>query len=472
MSNKNYKTSRKFKCPYCDLKDIRGNLVLHVKNKHEDLIPEGYSSARVVFEAINGKDHGICMICKKPVYEWNSKIDRYYNICSDPRCRAQVRENALKNHIKVYNVPTLLNDAHHQEKMLSHRRISGTYTFTDGGKLSYTGSYEKMALEFMDKVLEIPSTDIQTPGPVLEYEYSGKIHKWITDIYYIPANLIIEIKDGGANPNNRSMTQYREKQTAKETDLIKLGKYNYLRLTNNNFAQLLDIFADMKNEALTTDSPSTKVHINEEVGGLPPHRPPVAYAVPYGHNNIFSGFAYTDDLLDKYITISDDGDIVPMTEGVLHERYECGPILVYDNLDSLEKIKRIHEQIQTGDIHSSFYFIETLSGNSINKFEDLLITECFKYYDKDKEDYICKLIENAVLLQINEDTIDSNIIKVIGNVGICQSPSGYYAVTIGDFYMASEYFSDIEALGRSGVISLMNNIYDKHHSIKDNGGVK
>ena len=272
MSNKpNYKTSRKYKCPYCDYKDIRSNLCDHVDRKHEDLLPEGYTSARAVYDSINGKNHGTCMVCKKEVYKWNDKINRYYNLCDNPKCRAKVRETALQRHMKVYNKPTLLNDADQQEKMLANRKISGTYTFTDGGKLTYTGSYEKSALEFMDKVLQIPSKDIQAPGPVLEYKYGKKIHKWITDIYYIPGNLLIEVKDGGSNPNKRTMTSYREKQIAKEEMVTNLGTFNYIRLTNNDFAQLLSVFADMKNEALSSDSPKATIHINEaaEIVNIP-----------------------------------------------------------------------------------------------------------------------------------------------------------------------------------------------------------
>ena len=54
-----------------------------------------------------------------------------------------------------------------------------------------------MLLEFLDKVLCCKSEDIVTPGPVIDYSYNGKIHKWIMDVYYIPYNLCIDVKDGG-----------------------------------------------------------------------------------------------------------------------------------------------------------------------------------------------------------------------------------------------------------------------------------
>ena len=165
MKKPNYKTTRKYKCPYCDFKAVRVDLVDHVDKEHSNLLPEGYSAARAVYDFINGRNYNTCMICREKVYKWNDKCHRYYNLCDKPKCREEVRRIALERHIRVYNKPTLLNDPEHQEKMLANRKISGTYTFTDGGKVSYTGKYEKNTLEFIDKVLEIPSRDIQAPGP-------------------------------------------------------------------------------------------------------------------------------------------------------------------------------------------------------------------------------------------------------------------------------------------------------------------
>ena len=114
--------------------------------------------------------------------------------------------------------------------------------------------------------MNIPSKDIQMPGPILEYDFRGEKHSWITDIYYIPANLIIEVKDGGDNPNNRSMPEYRAKQVAKEQMVTELGTFNYLRLTNNNFAQLLEVLAEIKYENMDqSEAPKIVLNINESV---------------------------------------------------------------------------------------------------------------------------------------------------------------------------------------------------------------
>lgn len=470
MANTNYRTTRKYKCPYCNFKDTRSELVDHVELKHADLLPEGYTAARAVYDFINGKNYGICMICKGKVYEWNDKINRYYNLCKNPACKAKVRERALSNHIKVHNKPTLLNDPEQQEKMLANRKISGTYTFTDGGKVTYTGTYEKKALEFIDKVLEIPSKDIQAPGPVLEYEFEGTKHLWITDIYYIPGNLLIEVKDGGSNPNNRSMESYRAKQVAKETMVTDLGTFNYIRLTNNDFAQLLAVFADMKNEALTNENPKATIHINEEVGGLPPHRPPEAYIVPYGMNNVFDGFAYSDSEDDEVIYPTDEG-YAKMHPTEFEKAFTVGPRMYYTGKDIQERISVVREHLNknTPSKNKSISLAEWLIGTDMASYQDVFLCENFRYFSRKLENMIVQMREDAIRTGVENLAFqDKNVIEVVDNVFICKSDKGIYATTPTDFYLASPYYTDIEDLKNSGIIKVMNDFYrsNKMH----NGG--
>ena len=484
-----YKNPKKYKCPYCDFKATRSELVEHVSKKHEELIPEGYDAARAVYDFINGKNYGTCMICKSKVYTWNNKINRYNNLCDNPKCKAEVRRIALERHIRVYNKPTLLGDPEQQEKMLANRRISGTYTFTDGGKITYTGTYEKNALEFIDKVLEIPSKDIQAPGPVLEYEYNGEIHKWITDIYYIPANLLIEVKDGGSNPNNRSMPIYREKQIAKEKMITDLGTYNYLRLTNNDFSQLLAILANMKNEALNNENPKAIIDVNESaaiMGALPrTDQAPEAYIVPYMMNNVFAGgpvqssrqvgIAYGDstDEDNVYTVDSDDKDgykVKKIDKSEFEENYNHSYKLYFvseDKSDMNEKIKAVHEIINNKKPNGIMAFAEALLGRDILSYEEILLSDSFRYYDPKREERICRLIENGIMLESSEDMNNMDIVETIGNVFICRSPTGYYACTNDKFYMASEIFADLETLKMSGVIDLMNNVYEANSYKKE-----
>lgn len=258
---------RKYKCPYCEVRKERKDLITHIDKKHEELIPEGYSSTRVVYDMINNKHFGICRVCKKHT-EWNEKTGRYDVLCGDPKCKEAMREEYKKNMLRVRGTYNILNDPEQQMKMLANRKISGVYKFADGGVVGYTGSYERKFLEFMDVVMQINSKDILSPGPTMEYLYNGKKHFYIPDFYYIPYNLIIEIKDGGENKNTKDtpgMRSSREKTIEKERVITNRGEYNYVRITDNNFAQIIEIFMELKEQCLNgVDKPIVK--INESYG--------------------------------------------------------------------------------------------------------------------------------------------------------------------------------------------------------------
>ena len=256
----------RYKCPYCEKRMERKPLVIHVEDKHDDMIPEGYTAFRVVFNYINKKPldyNGKCTECGGPT-RWDEEKGRYDRQCSNPKCKESYLKKFEENMMRTRGVTRMSQSAEGQKQMLANRKISGTYKFQDGGVKTYTGSYELKALEFMDKILEIKSDDILAPGPILEYSYQGKTHIYITDFYYQPYNLIIEVKDGGNNPNKRDMPEYRAKQIAKEQYIIKHTNYNYLRLTNNDFGQLMTVFADLKYE-MQENTGERVIHVNESV---------------------------------------------------------------------------------------------------------------------------------------------------------------------------------------------------------------
>lgn len=307
-----YKTKRKYPCPYCDKKMYRDQLIIHVGEEHESMMPEGYSPARAVYDSINKKNYGTCMVCKAKVYEWDPVVLRYKNICSNPACINAVRTKALNNH---------LDDPQVQMKMLAGRKISGTYEFSDGTKHSYVGSYEKKCLEFMDKVLQMEGKDILTPGPVVDYEYEGEKHTWILDILYVPAMLAIDCKDGGDNPNTREMKSYREKQKAKEDAIEAQGKYNYLRLTDNNFAQLLTALADIKFGVIESD-PDKGIYINESTPsgamiGMAAHQSVIVPRLMRGMNtDDVDGFTFGNTMLDRSIRFDQSGNIIGFDDDI------------------------------------------------------------------------------------------------------------------------------------------------------------
>ena len=310
-------SERKYKCPFCNLRDTKLRLINHVEKKHEHLIPEGYTAARTVFNGMHNIENGKCVVCGNPT-EWNEKTYKYKRLCNNPKCRDTLRNRYKDNMISVYGKTTLLNDADYQAKMLANRSISGTYTWSDNKKFTYTGQYEKNALEFMDSILHCNSEDIIAPGPVIDYKDKDGTHrKWITDIFYIPYNLIIEVKDGGNNPNNREMPEYRAKQISKETALYNFGEYNYLRLTDNQFGQLLEVFALLK-EKMILDSKDKRVFkVNEHMGvaGVP-STGVARNSTVFIQYNMLQGeviddawaFGVTDDITSTKMRVKDDQD--------------------------------------------------------------------------------------------------------------------------------------------------------------------
>ena len=145
--------AKKYKCLYCEDRYIRKDLIEHIDKEHEELIPDGSESAQVVYDLVNGtKGAGRCRVCNKAT-AWNSSSKRYDVLCKDPRCTQKMREEYKKNMLKVHGTYNILTSDEQQKKMLANRSISGKYKFTDGGVVTYTGSYEKKFLEFADKVM-------------------------------------------------------------------------------------------------------------------------------------------------------------------------------------------------------------------------------------------------------------------------------------------------------------------------------
>lgn len=242
---------RKYKCPYCEQKFERNKLHIHIQNKHEEQIPEGYTALRVAFNTINNKTEGHCIMCGK-VSDWNEDKGRYERLCNDPKCHEAYKKMAAERNKNKYGVERLQSDPRYaeevQRKAMQGRRIAGKYKFPDGTEIDYLGAYERRFLEFMDKVMNCKAEDIAAPGPTIKYTWNGAEHLYISDFYYIPYNLIVEIKDGGDNPNNNpAIRGYRvDRQEAKEAAVKATGKYNYIRLTNNDFGQLMSIMAVLK----------------------------------------------------------------------------------------------------------------------------------------------------------------------------------------------------------------------------------
>ena len=242
-------TNKYFKCPYCGKKFTREALCRHLESKHMAELPEGFTPLRVTFHVVNRKDMSYrrpCRVCKQPT-EWDENKGRYNFLCGSRECYEKHVEKMREDMGDKLGINRQTATPEGLEKMLANRKISGKYKFENGHEVNYTGSYEKKALEFFDKIMHIKPEDLMVPGPILKYELDNVNHIYIPDMYYIPYNLIIEVKDGGNRPNqNPQWKETRRKQIAKEKFIVENTDYNYIRLTNNDFSQVLAVFADLK----------------------------------------------------------------------------------------------------------------------------------------------------------------------------------------------------------------------------------
>ena len=265
--------TKKYKCPYCELRLDRTKLPIHIQNKHEELIPEGFTALRVAFNTINKKDTGHCIVCGQET-AWNEIKGRYERLCGRKECKDKWLKMTKERTKKKYGTERPSADPRYkseiQRKALANRKVAGKYKFSDGGEIEYMGSYEKKLLEFLDKIMLINSEDIIAPGPDINYTWNGQEHLYLPDFYYIPYNLIIEVKDGGDNPNNNPefKTNRKDRLEAKEAAVKALNKYNYIRLTNNDFGQLMSMFGLLKMQ-LTDNRESNdiliKINESEEI---------------------------------------------------------------------------------------------------------------------------------------------------------------------------------------------------------------
>lgn len=374
-------TNKYFKCPFCEKRLDRKSLVNHIASRHHDELPEEFTPLRAAFHAANRKGLDYrppCRICKNPT-EWDEKKGRYNQLCGKQGCHDAYVAKMKRDMGDRIGINRQTATPEGLEKMLAGRRISGKYKFQDGKEVTYTGSYELKALEFFDKVLNCKSEDLMCPGPVLYYELDGKTHCYITDMYYIPYDLVIEVKDGGDRPNtNPAFAETRRKVMAKEKYIIEKTNYNYIRLTNNDFSQLLNVFADLKlafNDArLNKTDPARIVHANEAtisehmVGAIQAAMPPAVgkndvVVVNYMKNNVFSRprIAVADNLKFDHIFKQDEyTGIVEETDRSFLENCTYEVYIAHD----VKNVVTDAIQEVLGSVQPPHFFYDSVFGHS------------------------------------------------------------------------------------------------------------
>lgn len=239
------------KCKFCDRRfsDV-DHYVAHLEKSHLDEIPKDMTSYQFYYYLKTGKTHGDCIICRKPT-PWNPKTNKYARFCRNPKCKEAYVKTFQNRMIGKYGKVTLLNDPEHQRVMLANRKISGVYEWSDHvHKFHYTGSYEKSFLEFLDLIVDFDPEDIMAPSPhTYTYQYEGKEHFYIPDVFIPSLSLEIEIKDGGDNPNMHHKIQEVDKVKEHLKDQVMMSngsQFNYLKIVNKDNRRFFQYLVKVK----------------------------------------------------------------------------------------------------------------------------------------------------------------------------------------------------------------------------------
>lgn len=247
--------AKKIHCKFCErmLKDEE-SYATHLENCHPDMIPPDMHGDQFVYFLRTGKTEGKCIMCGKPT-GWNEKTHKYHRFCKNPKCKDKYREEFKKRMIGKYGKTTLLDDPEQQKIMLSRRKISNVYTWSNHEvELQYTGTYERDFLEFLDNVMNFDPSDVMAPSPhTYYYVYENKRHFYIPDFFIPSLDLEIEIKDGGDNQNMHPKIQAVDKVKEKLKDDVMCSNpaFNYLKITNKDnmkFFKFLDAMWQNENK--------------------------------------------------------------------------------------------------------------------------------------------------------------------------------------------------------------------------------
>lgn len=251
-----------FKCPDCHQRYYDSTMLYdHVEKDHAQNIPENNTTKQYVFNRKYKKTKGSCVICKKET-KWNEELGRYdrYN---DDQCREVARERFKTNARRKLGTDNPAATVEHQLKAIAGRNYSGKYTFKDGGEIGYSSSYELDFLKFIDEEMEFNSSEIDQCEIIFEFFFDGKNRFHIPD-YYIPAHrLVIQIKDGGDNPNMNSniQTTGRARQKLSDKAIIDSGCYNYVKIVNKDYSNFVSIIKLLKERSLSNNNDSKEVII-------------------------------------------------------------------------------------------------------------------------------------------------------------------------------------------------------------------
>lgn len=257
-------------CPYCSKYFSKKQAAIdHINKYHGNYLErDGMDAAQALYFSTHGTLKGKCMCGCGQDTEWNYKTGKPYKVSNNPQCRERLRRQAVTNHKKIYGTETLLNNMEHQREMQKNRPTAGKYKFSDGGEVGYLSSLEQNFLQFCDKVMEFTSNMVQESPETFTYKdpNDGKEHQYIPDYYLPDYNLLVEIKDGGENPNTNPafIKETKYKVALKDEVMRKQNRYNYIKIVDKKYGPFMEILYKISRSETDYKSPGRTIAVITE----------------------------------------------------------------------------------------------------------------------------------------------------------------------------------------------------------------
>lgn len=373
-------------CPYCSKYFNKKQLAIdHINKYHGNFLERDHmDAAQSLYYSTHGTLKGKCMCGCGRDTEWNYKTGKPYKVSNNPECRERLRRQALRNHKKVYGTETLLNDMEHQKKMQKNRPTAGEYEFADGGKVGYLSSLEHNFLQFCDQVLEFTSNMVQESPETFTYKdpKDNKMHQYIPDFYLPDYNLLIEIKDGGENPNTNPsfIEETKYKVALKDEVMRKQNRYNYIKIVDKKYGPFMELLyqivrqdsdfnAPHKTFAVITESalmdPDDSANfgiVDETIGGYI-----MITKTPNTESVVGVGISETSDLMNLRYTNYMDCSLSVEDIEYLRREYDVETYRFLEGQGkSMANIYRVVDNIIDGNYHDNVWdLMDILSQNEV-----------------------------------------------------------------------------------------------------------
>ena len=203
-------------------------------------------------------------------------------------------------------------------------------------------------------------------------------------------------------------------------------EYNYIRLTNNEFVQLLTMFAELKESYSNEDEPKTISRIHEHtapgaiggmVGTMPDTMMPNVFVTKYTNKDTLeSGFALSNDITSEYMIARDkeSGKLKKKKSKELLYNTECKTYKYIG--DDISNILRTVYEDYKNETYVDYQYIPCIVTEFDNILSDdqLEFSEVLEYVDKEliQENFNSSL----ATIQFQSDAIINHYKPIVFNV--------------------------------------------------------